>query len=407
MADIDKLLNQISGFFGVIDPIYAWCFDDQGTLLKSNHPDARILDLTLELVPCKARMVKHYQNSNRPYVAGLLFGVVWPTASFADDEGKRYVVAIGPVFSSQVTYRNIQDGLLFCIEQSPGTVAINELADVIQKLPTLPSYMIQRYVLMLHYMVTGEHLQISDISINNTLNPSHAQKWLKSKDRHKTWQTEQALFQAVREGDLNYKQKLANAQLVSKGVPVFSTTDPLRSEKVSAAVFASLCARAAIEGGLLPEEAYILGDYYTQKAENCINYSEMMKCTHEMYEEFILRVHKNKQNPNCSAQVQTCCNYIHFYVEEKLDIQMLADRVGYSVQHLCKKFKDETGMTINRYIRNAKIERAKQLLVGEDCNIDAIAARLHFSSRSYFEEVFLQITDMTPSAFRRNNEYIE
>ena len=41
-----------------------------------------------------------------------------------------------------------------------------------------------------------------------------------------------------------------------------------RQSKTNIIVFTSLVCRAAIEGGLSPEEAYALGDSYIQSAEN-------------------------------------------------------------------------------------------------------------------------------------------
>lgn len=406
MLDIQEKLDKISGLFGVTEAIYAWCYHENGTLLMSNCPEESILNAAFELVLCKHRMLEHYQSSDHPYIAALPFGLVWLTALAQDEEGSRYIFAMGPVFTSNVTYAQIQQGLFYCTTKSPGTVSINQLADAMQNLPTLPGNLIQRYILMLHHLLNGEHLQISDISINNKLNSSGVQKQLRSKDRHKTWLTEQALLQAVQDGNLNYKHALNQAQEIRQGVPVFSTTDSLRQKKTNAAVFISLCTRAAINGGLSPEEAYSLGDYYIQNVENCRDYLEIMSCNQDMYTDFIQRVHRKKANPNYSLQIQSCCDYIDFHVEEKLRIKTLADRVGYSEYYLSKKFKQETGLTVNEYIRNAKIERAKLLLSTTDYDIDVISEMLQFSSRGYFGEVFLRVTGTTPAAYRQEHKRV-
>ena len=228
-----------------------------------------------------------------------------------------------------------------------------------------------------------------------------ALKWLENKDRHKTWQAEQALMQAVREGNLNYKPALSHAQNMSQGVPVSASREPLRAAKTSAVVFISLCTRAAIEGGLSPNEAYSLGDYYIQNAENCHDLSEIICCNHDMYADFIQRVHKRRSNPTYSPQIQKCCDYITFHVEKKFRIKDLAELIGYSEYYLSKKFKQETGITVNTFIRNAKIERAKVLLDTTEMDIDAIAESLNFASRGYFGEIFQQVTGVSPGAYRR------
>ncbi len=401
MEQMRNKLDQLSGLFGVAETVYAWCYNENGTLLCSNCPDETVLNAAFDMVLCKYRTIEHYQNSDHPYIAALPFGLVWMTALVTEADGSRLIYAVGPVFSSAVAYDQIQEGLFHCTTKSPGIVSINELTAVITTLPTLPSNLIQRYVLMMHYLLTGEHLQLSDISVNNKTDPRGAQKWLENKDRHKTWQAEQALMQAVREGNLNYKPALSHAQNMSQGVPVSASRDPLRSAKTSAVVFISLCTRAAIEGGLSPNEAYSLGDYYIQNAENCHDLSEIICCNHDMYADFIQRVHKRRSNPAYSPQIQKCCDYITFHIEKKFRIKDLAELIGYSEYYLSKKFKQETGITINTFIRNAKIERAKVLLDTTEMDIDAIAESLNFASRGYFGEIFQQVTGVSPGAYRR------
>lgn len=73
---------------------------------------------------------------------------------------------------------------------------------------------------------------------------------------------------------MNYKLALNSSFGVSSGVPLQSS-NPLRQSKTSVIVFTSLCARAAIEGGLSPEQAYSLGDSYIQSIESAKTISEI------------------------------------------------------------------------------------------------------------------------------------
>lgn len=400
MDIVQKNLDLISGLFGVSNPVYAWCYEENGELVASNCPEEHALNAAFDLVMCKYRMLEHYQECDTPHIAGLPFGLIWLTAITTQEDVRR-IYALGPVFSAQVSSSQIHKGLFHCVNKNPGVISISELASAIEKLPVFPSSLSQRYVLMLHFLLNGEQLQFSDVSINNKLDPVGAKKWLQNKDRHKIWMTEQAMMQAVREGNLNYRQVLSNAQNISNGVPVTSPIDPLRSGKTSATVFASLCTRAAIEGGLLPDEAYSVGDYYIQRAENCASYDEIMSCNHDMYQDFIQRVHKRKISPNLSPTIQRCCDHINFHIDKKLRIKDLAEQIGYSEFYLSKKFKQETGTTINHYIRDAKIARAQTLLATTDMSIDAISELLNFSSRGYFGDVFLQVTGTTPANYRQ------
>ena len=127
-----------------------------------------------------------------------------------------------------------------------------QLYEALKTVPVLQCTVLHRYALMMHYCLTGNHLTIGDINseslaqVRNTVQqPAH--------DRHKVWMAEQGLLQMVRTGDLNYKQALSASMGISAGVPVRSD-DALRQSKTSIIVFTSLVCRAAIEGGLSPEE---------------------------------------------------------------------------------------------------------------------------------------------------------
>lgn len=203
----------------------------------------------------------------------------------------------------------------------------------------------------------------------------------------------------VRTGDLNYKQALSASMGISAGVPVRSD-DVLRQSKTSIIVFTSLVCRAAIEGGLSPEESYALGDNYIQSAENAKTMDDLDPLALIMYDDFVRRVHKCRTNPNLSQQVQKCVDYIEMHLEEKICAADLAAQVGYTEYYLTHKFKEETGLSVTDYIKFAKIERAKVLLKSTDQTVQDIAAALSFSTRNYFSRVFQEVTGQTPMEYR-------
>lgn len=261
--------------------------------------------------------------------------------------------------------------------------------------------LMQQYVLMLHYTLSGEKLFPSDINYYSSSLPGAEEAAPQKKDRYRVWLTEQGLMRMVEEGDLNFRFAMDNSVSVSSGVPVQSA-DPLRQAKTSTIVFASLCTRAAIKGGLSPEQAYSLGDSYIQAVESSKTVSEIASLSATLYEDFILRVHRCRTNQNLSPQIRACCDYIELNVEEDFSISDLAARTGYTKYYLSRKFEEETGASLNSYINIAKVERAKLLLTITDDGIQEIADRLHFCSRSYFSETFRKITGTSPAKYRKD-----
>ena len=379
-------------------PIFTWCYDEKGNLLRSNCPDEAFLSGIFDLFGCKQQMMEYGTAHDTPITLGTALGILWAVA-FEKENGKlKRAWVMGPVFYQDVSMRGIEQGLHYYSHLETSVSWTMHLQQVLTKVPVLQNTILHRYTLMMHYCLTGIHLEISDINSETppkvydpTYTPAH--------DRHKVWMAEQGLLQMVRTGDLNYKQALSNSMTLSAGVPVHSD-DALRQSKISVIVFTSLVCRAAIEGGLSPEEAYALGDSYIQTAESAKTLDDLNPLSLVMYDDFIRRVHKCRTNPKLSRPVQQCVDYIEMHLDQKIRAADLAAVVGYTEYYLTHKFKAETGLCINDYIKFAKIERAKVLLKSTDQTVQEIAAALCFSTRNYFSRIFQEVTGQTPMEYR-------
>ena len=86
----------------------------------------------------------------------------------------------------------------------------------------------------------------------------------------------------------------------------------------------------------------------------------------------------------------------------ELSAEKIAAAMGYTPYYFTKKFYKETGMRVTDYIRQAKIEYAKLLLLTTKKTIQEISDLLHFGTRSYFSKVFHEQMGVTPAAYRNN-----
>ncbi|MDO4285023.1 MAG: AraC family transcriptional regulator [Eubacteriales bacterium] len=380
--------------------VYLWSYDASGEFLETNCPDL-VLDTIFTSVKCKEYMLTYAGKSEAPLVLGTLLGLMW-CAAFEKHEGNLVRIwVIGPVFNTELS--------LAAIERAARQFDVpmrwrDTFRRLLQELPVIPSTMFFQYGLMLHYCATGEKLSRSDIQFQQTedsLLPRSDSG--EDKDRHQTYLAEQALLRNIREGDLNYQSDLERAGQLSRGVQIASDT-PLMQAVITEAVFISLCVRAAIEGGLSPEQAYSIGDRYIQSATESRSITALRNIGHAMYEDLILRVHRARTDPALSAQIQSCRDYIALHLEEDLSLALLARRVGYTPYYLSRKFKQEMNCTVSRYIRLARVERAKALLRYSGDSIQNIAGRLRFCSTSHFAEVFREVTGSLPHEYRRAQE---
>ena len=107
-----------------------------------------------------------------------------------------------------------------------------------------------------------------------------------------------------------------------------------------------------------------------------------------------------RTNPKLSAQIQRCCDYIEMHLGQKIRASDLAILVGYTEYYLTHKFKAEVGVSVNDYVKFAKVERAKILLKSTDLTVQDISDQLSFGTRNYFSRVFQDVAGCTPVQYR-------
>lgn len=380
--------------------ISTWCYDANGCLLSSNCAEEAVFATVFSVFGTKDAMLQYAAAHDNPILLGTGLGVVW-AAAFEKENGQlKRAYVLGPVFYTEASLRQIEQGYAAYGSLELSIAWKSQMLHAMQHVPTVPNMIISRYTLMLHYCVTQQRLTASDLYLpTEHLRLNTQQEKPMEKDRHKVYATERAMLQMVRNGDLNYKQALSASQLISNGVPV-QGQDLLRQSKISVIVFCSIVCRAAIEGGLSPEEAYALGDSYIQASESAKELDILRSIPNTMYDDFVRRVHRCRTNPKLSKPVQKCVDYIEMHLSERIRAADLAALVGYSEYYITQKFHAETHYSISDYVKFAKTERAKVLLASTEEPLQEVADKLGFATRSYFSQCFKQVTGMSPAQYR-------
>lgn len=379
--------------------IYFWTYNNNLDTIFSNSPNDIVFDLLFSLECSREKLLSYFQTNDRPVIITNSIGLIWIADAEKDETGQSFFIhMIGPAFFDDVSTQALETSL------GRLNLSVATKRGFLSTLKTLPvvSYVhFIEYGQMLHYCIYNEKLTFSKMNLLNipatVITPQNnpAEKF-----RHGTYASEQAILALIEEGNLNYREK--QDKLNSMGnVGKLSNGDSLRQSKNNIIIFTALAARAAMKGGLDPETAYSLSDFYIQSAESCTAFEELTLVSHKMQNDFIQRVHDFKLNTGISSQILKCCNYIHLHIAEKIILHDLALQMGYSQNYLCKRFKQETGQNIRDYINAVRIEKAKEILLTQTYTIQEISEQLHFSSPSYFCKLFKETVGCTPSVYQR------
>ena len=76
---------------------------------------------------------------------------------------------------------------------------------------------------------------------------------------------------------------------------------------------------------------------------------------------------------------------------------------GYTSNYFARMFKDAAGISINDYIRQIKIDRAKRLLIETSLSVNEVAELVGYTNKNYFFYSFKKETGLTPLSYRAAN----
>ncbi len=101
--------------------------------------------------------------------------------------------------------------------------------------------------------------------------------------------------------------------------------------------------------------------------------------------------------------IQNILEYVQNNINEtNLSVEFLAKELFLSRSQLYRKIKTLTGLTVNEFIRNIRLEKAKELLEKGNNNINEVAFKVGFSSStSYFSKCFKNYFGYLPSEIKK------
>lgn len=218
---------------------------------------------------------------------------------------------------------------------------------------------------------------------------------------HRSPSVEYSFYNAVKSGDMEavLQNCSEDAFINLEGTGILSR-DPVTNIKYHFVVTAAMLTRYCIDGGLEPEQAYRLSDFYILKMDSCTTVRQIADLHHVMAKDFTGKMVLQKKSAILSKPVMQCVDYIYAHIKERITIQDLAEYTGLSTNYLSRVFKQNLGVSISDYIRQQKIEKATHLLKYSDKSVIDIANYLSFSSQSHFIQIFEGFIGMTPKKYR-------
>ena len=218
---------------------------------------------------------------------------------------------------------------------------------------------------------------------------------------HRDPAEEMMFYRAVASGALNEVQENCSSGVFEDTQHMgHLSDDPVMNLKYHFVVTAAMITRFCVEGGMPTEEAFGLSDAYIQKMDRSKNLAEVVLLHDQMALDFTGRMRTRKKYAASSRQVSEAIDYIFNHIYERITVDGLAEAISISPTYLSRVFKQEVGVSVSEFIRQMKIDTARNLLRYSRYELADIANMLSYSSQSHFIQQFHSVVGMTPKVYR-------
>lgn len=214
---------------------------------------------------------------------------------------------------------------------------------------------------------------------------------------HPPFFLEQELSHVISDGDMK------SAITILKEINTLSrarlSMNSLRSLKNSLICSCTLFTRAAIAGGVTPDDAFTMSDIFINAIEGGETTENLEVMEYEMVRAFIKMVNEINEN-KYSHPVNQAIRYINKNLAEKISLSSIAEVVYLHPNYLSSLFKKEVGETVSNYILRKRIEEAAHMLRNTEVSTSDISLFYHFCNQSYFIKTFTKFMGCTPQGYR-------
>ncbi|MFA9398232.1 MAG: helix-turn-helix transcriptional regulator [Clostridiaceae bacterium] len=117
-------------------------------------------------------------------------------------------------------------------------------------------------------------------------------------------------------------------------------------------------------------------------------------------------IYKENENYNINkdyvinSSIKKSLEFINNNIENQLSLDIVSKQINLSPNYYHSLFSKAMGITLNEYIINLRLNKAKELLVKTGLSISEIALICGFNSISYFSYIFKKEMEISPSKYK-------
>lgn len=118
----------------------------------------------------------------------------------------------------------------------------------------------------------------------------------------------------------------------------------------------------------------------------------------------VYRACKATQDQPTRKALEDAKRYIRANYAKKLSLQEIAEQATMSRSYFANVFKQETGMTVWRYITSVRMDEARRLLMESPMRMYEIGIEVGYDNSVYFTQTFKEYYGSTPAEYKKRME---
>lgn len=330
--------------------------------------------------------------------------------SLKTEHPKNGLLVFGPV--TGVPYADSELRSLYKDYTVPGSLS-SEFDIFLKKIPCLSLIPLLKKCIFINYCLHEEIVPLEQLSLSNSVTADDTyiadasllmeQNYHQKEDEqhNRTYAIEEQILNLVRtgnyEGIKNFEYSESNFHTGITG------STAIRQLKNNIIITATICTRAAIDGGLDYDTAYQLSDYFIKVSEQMVDADHLYNLLSKISYTFAEKVAQAKVPVSSDERIRKAIQYIQQNINLHLTVGDVADYTGFSKSYFTAYFKRILGFSVSAFILRCKLEEGRKLLLYTNKSISTISNFLCFSSQSHFQTAFKKQFGITPSEYRREN----
>ncbi|MDB5052486.1 MAG: response regulator [Bacilli bacterium] len=151
------------------------------------------------------------------------------------------------------------------------------------------------------------------------------------------------------------------------------------------------------------EQVMVVELPFTRLVEAQKTFHDLKGCVQEVIlkvADFINTVNA-KVKTSSHIAVNQVVQFIQDHYHEKISLNRAADHVYLNASYLSIQFKKEVGKNFIEYLKEFRMEKAKELLKRSDLKVYQISEKVGYQKQQYFTDSFKEFTGMTPMEYKQ------